>query len=514
MATPNELLRHERQLRGWSQGHLARQIGVPDYYISRWERGEVLPSPYYQQKLCELFDKTAEELGMLLSKDSAAYTRQRATNGTTLDSGPITPLPESIPIALLSKDTLAPASSRRFPLPRVLRRRWEGPRMWRYALLIALISGAALGLVTPLALNRINSRPVAISPIIAGHLYFLSSGQTTDGSNQGIADGVELILQHIAAPAPGKSYYAWLLPDIDRPEDTVVLLGKLSVRAGSARLVYNDPRHMNLLAITSRFLVTEEDATYLPLAPSIDKTTWRFAATISQTPVSGPEGLQYSFLDHLRHLLVDDPKLIQLGLPGGVMIWLYRDVQSILNWSMSARDDWQADPANASAVQQQAIRILEYLDGIPNAQVDAPPGQTLPILVDRRIGSVALLQLTPQQDPPAHLYHVNLHVIGLSVSPHTSSSFHALSLQIIAAIKHVNRWLEQVRQDARQLVAMSGKQVSRQTTQVILTDLVSNANYAFSGRTEAGAGNDQQGVAWIQQSVRSLPSMDIVANPR
>jgi transcriptional regulator with XRE-family HTH domain len=65
MPTPNVLLRHERQLRGWSQAHLAEQIDVPDYYISRWERGEVLPSPYYQQKLCEVFGKTAQELGML-----------------------------------------------------------------------------------------------------------------------------------------------------------------------------------------------------------------------------------------------------------------------------------------------------------------------------------------------------------------------------------------------------------------------------------------------------------------
>src|SRR5215471_4737771 len=65
MPTPNVLLRHERQLRGWSQAHLAEQIDVLDYYISRWERGEVLPSPYYQQKLCQVFGKTAEELGML-----------------------------------------------------------------------------------------------------------------------------------------------------------------------------------------------------------------------------------------------------------------------------------------------------------------------------------------------------------------------------------------------------------------------------------------------------------------
>ena len=65
MASPNLQLRRERKLRGWSQADVARHIDVQDYYVSRWERGEVLPSPYYQQRLCELFSKTAEELGFL-----------------------------------------------------------------------------------------------------------------------------------------------------------------------------------------------------------------------------------------------------------------------------------------------------------------------------------------------------------------------------------------------------------------------------------------------------------------
>ena len=41
-STPNQRLRRERQLRGWSQSHVAKQIKVPDYYISRWERGDVI----------------------------------------------------------------------------------------------------------------------------------------------------------------------------------------------------------------------------------------------------------------------------------------------------------------------------------------------------------------------------------------------------------------------------------------------------------------------------------------
>ena len=38
--TPNNALRRERELRGWSQGYVAEQIGAPSSsYISRWERG-------------------------------------------------------------------------------------------------------------------------------------------------------------------------------------------------------------------------------------------------------------------------------------------------------------------------------------------------------------------------------------------------------------------------------------------------------------------------------------------
>src|SRR5436853_4411110 len=67
MPSPNPNLRYERNLRGWSQGYLGKLIGVADYYISRWESGKYTPSPYYQQKLCEVFGKTAEELGFLTS---------------------------------------------------------------------------------------------------------------------------------------------------------------------------------------------------------------------------------------------------------------------------------------------------------------------------------------------------------------------------------------------------------------------------------------------------------------
>lgn len=62
---PNSILRRERQLRGWSQQKVARLVETSEDVVSRWERGERKPSPFYQEKFCALYGKTAEELGFL-----------------------------------------------------------------------------------------------------------------------------------------------------------------------------------------------------------------------------------------------------------------------------------------------------------------------------------------------------------------------------------------------------------------------------------------------------------------
>lgn len=62
----NNVLRQEREKRSWSQEKLAELINAPGaYYISRWERQVNLPSPYYREKLCQLFGKSSQELGFL-----------------------------------------------------------------------------------------------------------------------------------------------------------------------------------------------------------------------------------------------------------------------------------------------------------------------------------------------------------------------------------------------------------------------------------------------------------------
>src|SRR5437588_10296872 len=58
-------LRYERKLRGWTRDKLAEMMDVYRSYIGKWEREEVFPFPFYRQRLCELFGKTAQELGFI-----------------------------------------------------------------------------------------------------------------------------------------------------------------------------------------------------------------------------------------------------------------------------------------------------------------------------------------------------------------------------------------------------------------------------------------------------------------
>src|SRR5256885_15135136 len=58
-------LRQERIACNWRQLDLAEQLGTTVGTIKRWERGSQQPGPYYRVKLCALFGKSAEELGLL-----------------------------------------------------------------------------------------------------------------------------------------------------------------------------------------------------------------------------------------------------------------------------------------------------------------------------------------------------------------------------------------------------------------------------------------------------------------
>jgi tetratricopeptide (TPR) repeat protein len=59
-------LRREREQRSWSQKELAEKVNTTAPNVSRWERGITFPGPYFRQRLCELYQKTPQDLGFLL----------------------------------------------------------------------------------------------------------------------------------------------------------------------------------------------------------------------------------------------------------------------------------------------------------------------------------------------------------------------------------------------------------------------------------------------------------------
>jgi eukaryotic-like serine/threonine-protein kinase len=71
-------LRRERELHSWSQEQVAEKLGTTAPNVSRWERGKTFPDTYYRQKLCELFGKSAEELGLL--QNDADEKREQSPN--------------------------------------------------------------------------------------------------------------------------------------------------------------------------------------------------------------------------------------------------------------------------------------------------------------------------------------------------------------------------------------------------------------------------------------------------
>jgi transcriptional regulator with XRE-family HTH domain len=63
--TANHKLRYERERRAWSQQEVAELVGTTPLNVGRWERRVTSPGPHFRQKLCEVFEKSPKELGLV-----------------------------------------------------------------------------------------------------------------------------------------------------------------------------------------------------------------------------------------------------------------------------------------------------------------------------------------------------------------------------------------------------------------------------------------------------------------
>ncbi len=373
-------------------------------------------------------------------------------------------------------------------------------------LLLLLAGGAGLGYYFVYA-HASPTQTVSAAPHPVGELHFLSSEQISQTSNVGLNDEVQLDLRGLQPPAPGNSFYAWLLSDTSQGDTTVVPLGKLTINLGSARLLYTgDAQHTNLLATTSRFLITEEASTPTPIAPSPDYSTWRYDGIISQSP--NPQDPQhFSLLDHLRHLLASDPLLNELELPGGLCNWFYRNTNKLLEWTISARDNWQ-ETRDDGFIRRQSLRVLSYLDGLAFVQKDMPTGMVLP--ENSPLASVGLVDVQGvNQQPPSYLTHILHHLNGLVNAPGSTPDQRKAAAQIIDAMSNVRQWLNQLRTDVKQLLNMSDAQMAQPAALALLNDMATQANAAYTGETDPATGTLREGVIWTHASIQALASMNI-----
>ena len=341
---------------------------------------------------------------------------------------------------------------------------------------------------------------------VVGHVFFVSSGQVDEHSNQGINDRLLIDLQNISGPAPGKSHYAWLLGDRAQTLAAPILLGKVPVTNGGVHFLYpGDIHHTNLLALTSRFLITEEDANTTPSVPSPDQSTWRYFVELPQTPDT-MDMMHEGALQHLRHLLANAPELMSVGLPGGLDIWLFRNTEKVFEWSGSARDFWERQ--DVVGIRNQVIRILDYLDGKTYVNQDVPAGT--PNLVNPRIAPVALLEFDQQkQQPPGLLYLIGIHLGALVQAPGLRSENHALAAAIDQEINNVLSWLQQVRVDAKQLMGMTDAQLLSQRALSTLDDMETTARYAFIGQVNPDTNRLQGAVVQIHYNIQGLATLDV-----
>jgi hypothetical protein len=377
----------------------------------------------------------------------------------------------------------------------------QSPWLWIsiFAALIILLGG---GIAVFLKLNQ--KATSAPQSTIVGHAFFISSGLLNVDSNAGIADQLQVSLQNIQPPAPGKSYYAWLLSD-NKAQALPILLGTLPVQNGQATLTYlGDSHHTDILANYSRFLVTEEDATTPPVNYTLDKTAWIFGAAFSEVPNPKDTVSHFSLFDHLRHLLAQDPKLQEAGLVGGLDIWLFRNTEKLLEWSGSARDS-----TNTALMQRQLVRILDYLDGSQFIGTEKLPAGMAPIEVNTTIARVGLLEIDPTQNPPGYLKHIGTHLREITQSPGINADQQALAIRINDAIDNVQFWLTNVHTDAETLLQMPRAQLLQPAAAKIFDDLFTQANYAFIGQTDPNTLQIKEGIAQIHYNIQRLATFAI-----
>jgi eukaryotic-like serine/threonine-protein kinase len=449
----------------------------------------------------------------------SAQSNPSVPSGANLEQV-IAPTPPVMPA------TPTPSITRPSVLTFMTMRRRRGPILLLLVLVVLLIAGS-VGAYLILF-------PAAGANPLVGHAFFVSSGQLND-KVQGIADELQVDLQNIPAPPAGKSYYLWLLPDkkilpnnkeyvvplaVDPPVP-ILLTNNLPVQNNAIHFTYpGDAQHNNLLGSISRLLITLDNEGGTPTSPSSDRASWKYYAQLPQEFVPD-DPTKLRGLDHIRHFYYqetgsgDTPILAR---PGGLDIWVFRNTEKILEWSLSARDDFNGGTSNYQLMHNQFIRILDALDGAQNISMDVPSGT--PILVDRDIALTSLLPVagqslgTLENNPPGDLAHMQLHLSELVKAPDASPGTRQLAQHIVDTLSNLfndkgTGWLQRVHDDAKKLFDMGPNELAQPNAQVLLEDLATYATYAYIGQLDPATNKVTQGIIQAHYDIQKLAAFDV-----
>jgi len=397
------------------------------------------------------------------------------------------------------------------------------------ALLIVVLLGTGLGAYFVFARPSINTPVAAISS--TGRAFFVSSGQFNTGTAQGIADQMEIDLQNVTSPQPGNSYYAWLLADRHPDQNAdltglrpikppILLTNNLPISNGSVHFFFKgDAQHNNLISTASRLLIAEGPSGENPTTPPLDRNTWRYYGEIPQGQIPGDDP-GFTALVHIRHLFYNETNIKVLGLPGGLDNWLFKNTEKLVEYSTSARDDWHG--ANTSVndtnlMKDLFVRILDYLDGSTNINVDLPPGT--PLLTDPVGSKVSLLTIDPkaqipanlEKDPPGYVDHIVLHVGQVTKATDVTPEMRQTSGHIIDNINRAKIWLQNMRNDTLKLHAMVNNPnlMQQASTGLLLDDLVNQSTYAYIGQLDSVTSQIKGGVLQAHYDIEQLAMVNL-----
>ena len=384
-------------------------------------------------------------------------------------------------------------------VPTPLRKKRPGKSLY-IGLSLVLLLVLSIGVVSYIVWGtQKTSSPVATAHF--GQVLFLNSQNTTDAF-----DEAQLTLHGVQNAPSGKNYYAWLEPHGDSAE---IVHWPFTVKNGAlASPNYIQPQHLNLLSsLPYLFLITaQKDNT---AAPSFDINERLYYAVIPQTPATD----SYSVVDHLNHLLTNDPSLEKLGLPNGLRYWLLMNTQALIqevNASNDARQNKQV-----LTLRQHLVNILYYLRGTSCAPLDlhgTPQGTpTTPDATIAQHVKVSLLECSQNTLLSSLLAHTEFHVRGIVQAPGATATQFTLAPQLQTNLAQVRTWLEQLyQQDILHLLMLSDTQLLQPSAQSYFDDMKTIINETYNGQTPSS----KLGIKQMSNDLQQLATFDIMPCPQ